>query len=68
MLAVTLTRAMNGKAAQDHRLVADRVTRPATADPKATGHVVTAITINHNGNSTSKSAFAGTPWRIVEKP
>jgi len=68
MLAVTLTTAMIDNAANDHRLIADRPTLATTADPIATGHVVAAMTINHNGNSTSKLTLKGMPRRIVEKP
>ena len=68
MLAVTLKTAMIGKAASDRGLIADRPIRPATADPTATGHVVAAMMINHNGNSTSMMTLKGMLWRIVEKP
>lgn len=68
MLAITLTTAMIGKAASDHGLITDRPTRPATADPTATGHVVAAITSNHNGNSTIKLTLKGKLCCIIEKP
>lgn len=68
MLAVTLTAAMIGKAARDHGLVAVRPARPTTADPTATGHVVAAMTSNHNDSSANNLTLKDILWRIVEKP